>query len=213
MRKNTCIWKELTEHLPYTVFSVSMGFIVLGILNFFAQLSNASIIRPTQDLYHIFHSLHLLFSAAATVAMMRKYKENKFKALIVGLIGSVGICGLSDIIIPYLAGFLFNVRMHCHICVIHHPLMILPFLLTGLFLGLCVSTHKAVKGFIFSHACHVLISSMASILYLISFGLATHWVHHMGAVFVYSIIAVTLPCCCSDIIFPILTLKNKNLYL
>jgi len=105
MRKNTCIWKELTEHLPYTVFSVSMGFIVLGILNFFAQLSNASIIRPTQDLYHIFHSLHLLFSAAATVAMMRKYKENKFKALIVGLIGSVGICGLSDIIIPYLAGF------------------------------------------------------------------------------------------------------------
>lgn len=197
--------KEIIEHLPYTVFSVAIGFIILGLLNFIAQLTKSSIVYPAYDLYHIFHMLHLLFSASATTSMMCKYGENKIKAILIGLIGSVGICGLSDIFIPYISGLLLNIHMHCHICIIHHPLRILPFLTAGILLGLI--SHNT-KDFIFSHSCHVLISSTASILYLISFGLASYWVHHIGIIFIYVIIAVVVPCCCSDIIFPLLTLKR-----
>ena len=62
------------------------------------------------------------------------------------------------------------------------------------------STHKST---IFSHSAHVLTSSVASIMYLVSFGLAD-WVSAVGMVFVYMVFAVMVPCCTSDIVFPLL---------
>jgi hypothetical protein len=50
---------------------------------------------------------------------------------------------------------------------------------------------------------------MASILYLVGHGL-TDWIHMAGIVFIYTVIAVMLPCCTSDIIFPLLLAKRKE---
>ena len=82
----------------------------------------------------------------------------------------------------------------------------MPFALLGIFAGMLVSpeTHKSTM---FSHAVHVLISSMASILYLIGFGL-TEWIHVAGMVLIYMVIAVMVPCCTSDIVFPLLLVKK-----
>lgn len=44
---------------------------------------------------------------------------------------------------------------------------------------------------------------MASLLYLVSWGLY-NWVDVGGMVLVYMLAAVMLPCCTSDIVFPIL---------
>lgn len=197
------IFSELRDHLPYSIFSVAAGMIILGLLTFGAEIIGTNDISgPSKGLFHIFHPVHLLFSATATTAMFWRHERRIFKAIVIGFIGAVGICGISDIFIPYIAGFLLGVKMHLHICIIEHPSLILPFVATGIFAGFIVPD-TTQKSTIFSHAAHVLVSSMASILYLIGFGL-TEWIHVAGTVFVYMVLAVIIPCCTSDIIFPLL---------
>ena len=92
--------------------------------------------------------------------------------------------------------------MEIHICVIEHPQLVLPFTLVGIATGFLAADH-IVRATFFSHAAHVLVSSTASLLYLVSFGL-TDWVHEAGLVFIFVVLAVMIPCCISDIIFPLL---------
>jgi hypothetical protein len=198
---------ELREHLPYSIFSVAFGIIVLGLLTFVAEImGSGDISGPSRGLFHVFHPVHLLFSATATTAMFWRHEKRLLKAVIIGFVGSVGICGISDVFIPYIAGLLLGVKMHLHICIIEHPSFILPFVIVGIFTGFIVPD-TTQKSTIFSHAAHVLVSSMASILYLIGFGL-TEWIHVAGMVFIYMVLAVIIPCCTSDIIFPLLLTKK-----
>ncbi len=201
------VFSELRDHLPYSIFSVAAGMIILGFLTFGTQIFGAgNISGPSRGLFHVFHPVHILFSATATTAMFWRHEKRFLKAVIIGFIGAVGICGISDIFIPYIAGFLLGVKMHLHICIIEHPSLIFPFVVTGIFTGFIVPD-TTEKSTIFSHAAHVFVSSMASILYLISFGL-TDWIHAAGMVFVYMVLAVIIPCCTSDIIFPLLVTKE-----
>jgi len=109
---------------------------------------------------------------------------------------------------PYISGYLMGVEMELHICIIKHPMTVLPFIAMGILLGLVVSA-ETHKGTIFSHTAHILVSSMASILYLISYGLS-EWMHMAGPIFIYMVLAVIIPCCTSDIVFPILLTKKKE---
>ncbi|MBL7075716.1 hypothetical protein ISS37_10825 [candidate division KSB1 bacterium] len=199
---------ELKAHLPYTGFSVTSGLIMLGILTFIANLvTTKDFSIPSQGLFHVFHPIHILFSSIATTAMFWRHERKLIKSVIVGIVGAVLICGLSDIIIPYISGFLLGVKMHLHICIIEHPQIILPFVAAGVLIGLTMPT--SIQTTIFSHSAHVLVSSMASILYLVSFGMV-EWIHQIGAVFIYMTLAVIIPCCTSDIIFPILITKEET---
>ena len=110
------IREELQEHLPYTIFSVATGIIVLGILT--VLLDPWDFPSQANKLFHVFHPLHLLFSATATTAMFWRHDKKLYKAIPIGLIGSIGLCGLSDIIFPFLAGKLLGVEMELHICII-----------------------------------------------------------------------------------------------
>lgn len=198
---------ELQEHLPYTIFSVAAGMVVLGVLTYIATLLKATeISQATQGLFHLFHPIHLLLSATATTAMFWRYERRFIKAAVVGFIGAVGICGISDVIIPYVAGSLLGVRMHLHLCIVEHLMFILPFVIAGIFAGFVIPS-TTEKSTIFSHAAHVLVSAMASILYLVSFGLG-EWIEVAGMVFVYMVLAVIIPCCMSDIVFPLLLTKK-----
>ena len=199
------ILEELQHHLPYTVFSVAIGIMVLGLLT--VVIEGEKFPQASQNLFHVFHPLHLLFSAAATAAMFWRHDKKLFKAVSIGFVGAVGICGISDIFIPFVAGYLLGVKMHLHICIIAHPMLILPFLSFGLFMGFVLPS--MVESTIFSHAAHVLISSMASIFYLVSFGL-TEWIPVGGMVIIYMVLAVMIPCCTSDIIFPLLLVREDG---
>ncbi len=206
------IRQEFFEHLPYTVFSVAAGLVILGFLTYAAMITapgdapgaaNPHFVPAARVVFHVFHPLHILFSAVATVAMFWRHERRWLKAVVVGILGAAGICGLSDIFLPYLAGLLLGAgEMEVHVCIVHRPQIILPFLAAGVLLGLALpaSTHKST---IFSHAAHVLISSIASIMYLVSFGL-TDWTDAVGFVFLFMVVAVIVPCCASDILFPLL---------
>lgn len=212
MKKFKFIGEALSHHLPFSVLSVSIGLIFAGLLNFLTELLN---IENTgeyfEELFHVFHPEHMLFSALATTAMFWKHEKNFLKAFIIGIIGSAGICGISDIFIPYISGFLLGAKMKLHICIVQHPQIVLPFLLLGVFMGyVAPETLEKSEGVIFSHSLHVFISATASIFYLISFGLSD-WIHRIGAVLIYMVLAVVIPCCTSDIVFPLLFVsKEKN---
>ncbi len=202
------VFGELREHLPYSIFSVATGMVILGLLTFGSRYFGFSdIAGPSRDLFHIFHPLHILFSAIATTAMFWSHEKRILKALLIGSIGSVAICGISDMLIPYFAGGLLGVKMHLHVCIIENPGFILPFVITGVIVGF-IMPKVTIKSTFLSHSAHVLISSMASILYLIAFGL-TDWIHVAGFVLVYMVLAVIIPCCTSDIIFPLLLTRKK----
>jgi hypothetical protein len=212
MLKN--IWEKLSHHLPFTILSVNIGLIIVGFMTFLAHLVGVEDFSPySQEMFHIFHPSHLLFSAIATTSMFWQNEKKVIKTVIIGFVGSVGICGISDIVIPYIAGLLMGMKMEWHVCIVEHPMLVLPFVILGILVGFHAhGTLEKQEGVIFSHSLHVLISSIASILYLISYGM-THWIHSIGTILIYMVLAVAIPCCTSDVVFPLLFVrKGKQSY-
>jgi len=201
---------ELGEHLPYSIFGVLIGIIILGVLTFFTIILNSSDLLPVaaRELFHIFHPIHVLLSALVTTAMFWKHEKNFIKTLFIGFLGSILICGLSDILFPYIGGNILGAKMQMHLCIVEHFNIIIPFAVIGVLVGFLVPS-AVEKSTEFSHSMHVLVSSMASILYLISFGI-TDWIHIIGGIFLVTIIAVMLPCCLSDIVFPLVFIDTKE---
>ncbi|MCK5178534.1 MAG: hypothetical protein KAR32_03315 [Candidatus Omnitrophica bacterium] len=194
---------ELGYHLPYSIFGITLGLIAMGVLSFLAILMRAEGLLPEAsiELFHVFHPAHVLVSAVATTAMFYKHEKRVLKAIVVGFFGSIVICGLSDIFFPFAGGVVLGVDMHMHVCILENPGLIVPFALVGVAAGLLV-TKSFEHSTQYSHSAHVFVSSVASILYLLGFGL-TDWIHVIGGVFLITIIAVMVPCCASDIIFPL----------
>ncbi len=194
---------ELAHHLPYSIFGVTVGIIAMGVLTFFATLMKAEDMLPhaSEELFHVFHPAHVLFSAVATTAMFWKHEKNMIKAIIIGFLGSITICGISDVFFPFAGGLILGQEMHLHVCILEEPGLVLPFAVVGVIAGLAV-TKSFEKSTEYSHSAHVFISSAASILYLLSYGLQD-WTHAVGGVFLVTIFAVMIPCCASDIALPI----------
>src|SRR3989338_4209395 len=135
--KLTYILMELARHLPYTIFGVCMGLILIGVLNFFAVLMKSeSLMAPAAiEFFHISHPSHILFSAVATTAMFWKHEKAIPKALLVGSLGSIGICSLSDTIFPTIGGSILGIHMKIHICIFKEPWLIIPFAVIGVLAG------------------------------------------------------------------------------
>jgi len=201
---------ELGTHLPYSIFGVVIGVMIVSILTFFTTILGVSHRLPvaSEELFHVFHPTHILLSALVTTAMFWKHERRFIKTLIIGFVGSIAICGVSDIFLPYLGGRILGIDMHLHLCIIEHPRIIIPFAVIGVAVGFLVPA-AIEKSTEFSHSMHVLVSSMASILYLISFGIPD-WTRMIGAIFVITIVAVMLPCCLSDIVFPLSFIDHKD---
>lgn len=198
------ILTELAHHLPYSIFGVTLGIIFVAVLSFFAQIAHAEheMAHAAEELFHVFHPAHILFSAVATTAMFWKHDDKSIvKAAAVGIVGSLSICGLSDIGFPYAGGILMGQPMGFHVCLIEEPGLVIPFAVVGVMAGFMV-TKTFERSTEYSHGVHVFLSSTASILYLVSYGL-TDWTHAVGGVFLVTLIAVMIPCCLSDIVFPL----------
>ena len=57
----------------------------------------------------------------------------------------MGICGLSDVVFPYLSGLLLGVDMEFHWCIIQHPMIVVPFMAVGVLTGLLAHSATAVS--------------------------------------------------------------------
>jgi len=190
---------ELKNHAPYTLLGALSGIILMAAL----LLSHAppASLKPV---FESFHAVHILLSAIVTTALYRRYRSSVVGAILVGFTGAVGVATLSDVIFPHHGGvFLLAVTgsehtmHHIHLAFIEKWWIINPVALLGVGFGLARPHTKL------PHAGHVLLSTWASLFYLVSHAeLGTNWLPRAPLVLIVLFVAVWVPCCFSDIAWP-----------
>ena len=189
---------ELKHHAPFTAFGAITGIIIMVIIVLGNVPSSVS-----HTIFYILHPVHVVLSALVTTAMYKRYSSGKaWAAVLIGYFGSIGIATISDAVIPYLGGTLLNVKIEFHAPFIEKWWLVNPMALVGITIGYLRPTTKL------PHSGHVLLSTWASLFYLTAFGIA-EWIPLLPFVFLFLFLAVFVPCCVSDIVFPLLFIRER----
>ncbi len=192
------ITNELKEHAPFTTFGAATGVIIIVVIVFSNVLPRVS--QASYPIFYILHPAHVVLSALVTTAMYKKYSNGKiWAAILIGYFGSIGIATLSDSVIPYLGEMLIGLpNRGIHIGFIEEWWIVNPAALIGIAIGYWRPTTK------FPHSGHVLISTWASLFHIImALGETVNWITLL-AIFFFLFLGVWIPCCLSDIVFPLL---------
>jgi hypothetical protein len=194
------IIKELKNHAPFTIFGAITGIAIM--------VASYNMSFPiSYSIFYVLHPLHVILSALVTSSMYELHTGERRRLWVlipIGYVGSVGIATLSDSVIPYLGEVLLNLPDRgIHLGFIEKYWLVNP----SAFLGIAAACFR--PGTKFPHAGHVLVSTWASLFHVI---MATGG--NMNSlliifVFLFLFLAVWLPCCLSDIVFPLLFVKEK----
>ena len=199
------IYEELREHAPFTFFGALTGIILVI---FIQRLPH----KVSYNIFYTLHSTHVVLSALVTASMYELHKCGRIRGkcnlwvlLIVGYVGSVGIVTLSDSLIPYWGESLLNMsQREMHIGFIEKWWLINPLAIIGIAIAYFRPTTKI------PHYGHVLLSTWASLFHVVmalsgKINLLTYF-----GIFFFLFLAVWIPCCVSDIIFPLLFVGKKK---
>ncbi len=224
------ILAELKGHAPFTLLGAFLG---ITFMLFFRNIPE----KNTHLLFAFFHPLHVVLSAMVTASMFELHISKRKILLIfaVAYIGSIGTATVSDIVMPHIGAELFGIdiptesQIHghsdsegstaddhnsgsqtqhsehsrrMHFGFIEEWYLVNPAAVLGILIAWFLPRTKV------PHSLHILISTWASSAYLLmTFGNSTS----MAAVlsfFVILFLSVWLPCCFSDIVFPLLFVKS-----
>jgi len=208
------VWYEFVCHFPYAVMSVALGLIVLSMMTPSTPMNIAIVKESFHRLFHSFHYLHILFATSGAIFTFLKYSRNWIKGIFVASFVSSSFCIISDILVPYVGGRILGVKMNLHICFFSEFTNICLFILIGILTGLVLKfnfdkKHNDLLTTRWLHFGHILLSSMASMFYMVSHGFI-NWDNQMGLVYIVLIIAVVVPCTFSDIIIPTILGKSDK---
>ncbi len=198
------IMHELEHHIPFTLFGAATGILLMVIIFYGNFLSNVSSV--SENVFFILHPTHVFLSALVTTTIYLKYaKKNLWLALIIGYTGAIGIATISDSIIPYIGEMALGLpNAEAHIGFIEKPIITNIPAIIGIIIGYWKGFSKV------PHAGHVLISTWASLFHVImALGSTISMVQLIG-IFVFLFLAVWLPCCTSDIVYPLLFSQRKT---
>jgi len=196
------IIKEIKEHTPFTIIGAILGIILM----FFIYNIPKNI---SYNIFYTLHPLHVFLSALVTSSIYIFYSKKDFKLwklILIGYIGSIGIATLSDSLIPYLGEVLLNLPNRAiHLGFIEKWWLVNPLALLGIAFAYFKPKTKL------PHAGHVLLSVFASLFHIIMSlgGSVNIFTMIFSAIIIF--IAVISFCCLSDIVFPLLFVKNKTL--
>jgi len=211
---------ELKAHSPFTLFGALTG---IAMMLLFRNIGHQTSYR----LFYIFHPAHVALSAMVTASLFRLHEKTKgfLVVLIVGYVGSIGTATLSDSILPYFGEDILGVvvptesavhshtpdagtdEVHehkLHIGFIEEWQIVNPSALLGILIASFLPRTKL------PHAFHILISTWASAAHIM---MNTHQPMTAALIvgfFIVLFIAVWLPCCFSDIVFPMLLVKTEG---
>jgi hypothetical protein len=194
------IFKELKRHAPFTMFGALTGIVLMM---FFHNLSS----QTAMKVFYTLHPIHVILSALVTASMYelhRKGKCNILPLLFIGYVGSVGIATLSDSIIPFLGELILSMpNRGVHIGFIEKWWLINPLAIVGIIVAYFMPKTK------FPHFGHVLLSTWTSLFHIImAAGKNLNWVSYI-LIIIFLFISVWIPCCLSDIAFPLLFVKDR----
>jgi len=219
---------ELKGHAPFT----SLALLGIAFMLLFRGAGSAA----THSLFAVFHPAHVVLSAMVTASMFKLHtaKKNFLIVLLVGYFGSIGIATVSDVVIPHIGTHLLGLDVPAH-AALHghqHPAdnksehnetrrqhnehekhkihlgfieewyIVNPAAVLGVLVAFFLPRTK------FPHAGHILISTWASSSYLLMHIETEMTMAAAIGIFATLFIAVWLPCCISDIIFPLLFVKS-----
>ncbi len=197
------IAKELKRHAPFTILGATTGIIIIF---FFYRLPP----KISYNIFYVLHPIHVVLSALVTASMYELHKCGRIRGkcnlwilLFIGYVGSIGIATISDSIIPYLGEALLHLpNREIHIGFIEKWWLVNPLAIIGVAIAYFRPATK------FPHAGHVLLSTWASLFHIImALGGIINW-FFVVAIFLFLFLAVWIPCCVSDIVFPLLFVKE-----
>jgi len=117
----------------------------------------------------------------------------------------VGIATISDSLIPFVAEFMLGMpNRGIHLGFIEKWWLVNPLAILGITIAYFKPRTK------FPHAGHVLLSTWASLFHMIMAKIIIlSWFSYV-VIFIFLFLAVLIPCCVSDIVFPLLFVKNNK---
>jgi len=225
--RTRAILSELREHAPFTLFGAGTG--ILAMFLFKGASTDVN-----YRLFQVFHPAHVILAASVTASLYKLHEKGKgfLAILLVGYIGAVGTATLSDCILPFYGESILGVsvpteakvhghagdqevadehggesgRPDIHLGFIEEWYLVNPAAILGVLIAWWRPRTK------FPHAGHILISTWASSFHIL---MNTH--RELSAllllgVFIVLFIAVWLPCCFSDIIFPMFFVRSPHLH-
>lgn len=201
------ILKELKSHAPFTLFGAITGIIIMFL---FHRLSS----KTSYSIFYTLHPIHVMLSAVVTASMYRlnkcghmKGKCNFWVLLAIGYIGSIGIATISDSLVPYLGEALLRMpNRGIHIGFIEKWWLVNPLAVAGVVIAYFWPKTK------FPHAGHVLLSTWASLFHIIMAKGDVVSLLSYTIVFLFLFLAVWMPCCLSDIVFPLILARSKKVH-
>lgn len=208
-RRTKTILAELKSHAPFTLFGAFTGIVCMLVFKGVSQ-------ETSHKVFYVFHPTHVVLSAMVTASMFALHSRKRprfLPVLLVGFFGSLGITTLSDSLIPHVGELLLGMHAEIHA---HGQASFAEQAHIGFIEGWYVVIPAAIVGVLtaylrpktkFPHAGHVLLSTWASSFHMImaTGGELTAW--EAMASFVFLFLAVWLPCCISDIVFPLLFVR------
>ena len=195
------ITREMAKHAPFTGFGALTGIVIMAIMLHLEVRPGISAI-----LFWTFHPLHVLVSARVTTAMYRLHAaRSRVRLVLIGYLGSVGIATLSDSVIPYVGELLLDLsNKGLHIGAIEKWWLVNPLAVAGILLGRSFATTKV------PHAVHVLLSTWASLFHMTMAISAFCDGMTLVLVATFLFVAVWVPCCTRDIVFPLLFRDRRS---
>ena len=192
---------ELRHHVPFTLAGTVMGMAVLLAVHYARVPQGIS-----RGLFAVCHPLHVLLSAMVTAGMYRLHGRGRWWAtLLIGYFGAVGVGTLSDCLIPFLGEWLLGMEhAHMHIGFIELWYLVNPLALAGVAIAYFWPRTKV------PHGGHVLLSTVASLFHMTMAAEAELAAWKLAVVPVFLFLAVWLPCCTSDIVFPLLFVRASD---
>ncbi len=196
---------ELKHHAPFTTLGALSGILVML---FCRQIPSG----VANNVFYTLHPMHVILSAFATASMYKLHKcgllKGKCKLLIllaIGYFGSVGIATISDSVIPFVGEVLLDLpNREIHLGFIEKWWLVNPLAIIGVIFAYFRPETK------FPHMGHVLLSTWASLFHIImSLGTVVLWFQYLY-IFLFLFLAVWIPCCVSDIVFPLLFVKKPR---
>ena len=208
MRQRLKIIKtELRCHAPFTLFGAFTGIVCMLLFRNLAHDTSRAI-------FYVFHPGHVLLSAIVMASMFQFHagRGKVITVMLIGFFGSIAIGTLSDSLIPFVGEVALGMPIHAHehagfaeeahIGFIEGWYIVIPAAIVGVLIGLVKPKTK------FPHAGHVLLSTWASAFHmLMAMGGQITVLKAVGS-FGFLFFAVLVPCCFSDIVFPLLFVKS-----
>jgi hypothetical protein len=198
------IIRELKHHAPFTFFGAFTGILFMIIFKGIPY-------ETAKNLFNIFHPSHVVLSAIVTTAMYKKYQCKKggkcrlLPLILIGYFGSIGIATLSDSLIPFIGETLLRLpHAHAHIGFIEEWYIVNP----AAFLGIGIAYFWTNTEF--PHVGHVLLSTWASLFHVLMAIGASVTAGQYAIIFIFLFVSVWVPCCVSDIVFPLFFVKRRS---